>query len=341
MKCAKNDPLQFWQERKLSNRLLLPLSGIFAGASLLRRHAYRRQWLASGHPGVPVIVVGNIFVGGTGKTPLVIFLLNWLKTRGLNPGVVSRGYGIKKQDKPRLLDVHSLAAEVGDEPLLIWKKTNAPVVVAANRLEGAIKLVQECACNVIIADDGLQHYRLQRDIEIAITDAMRGLGNGWLLPAGPLREPPKRLDHVDWALINGGQGGEDSFRLELKSCYNLLDTTVKPLSFFQNKKVHAVAGIGNPARFFNSLKSASIDVIAHAFPDHHSYRLADISFADSLPILITEKDAVKLAPLLTNSCDLPQADFSAGVWAVEASLSYDDNFVAKLERLLREKAVLK
>jgi tetraacyldisaccharide 4'-kinase len=294
-----------------------------------------------------VVVVGNIFVGGTGKTPFVIFLVNWLRARGMHPGVVSRGYGSGTSETLSSVSSNSLASEVGDEPLLIHSKTHCPVVVCRDRLQAAHSLVTHHACDVIVTDDGLQHYRLQRNVEIAITDTQRGLGNGWLLPAGPLREKPERLDSVDWAVWHGkrDESGmaqpEDRFWLELTQCRSLhTDDQRVEIKAFAGKTVHAVAGIGHPYRFFESLEAAGIDVIAHPFPDHHAFVQEDIDFGDTLPILVTEKDAVKLTPLFAYYQQGETSRNEKGVsrvWAVETHLQAEPPFYEKLARIFDAK----
>jgi tetraacyldisaccharide 4'-kinase len=247
------------------------------------------------HLPVPVIVVGNITVGGTGKTPLVIALVEALRARGHRPGVVSRGYGAN-DDIPRLLDAESNVAQVGDEPLLIFEATDAPVAVGRDRVEAGRLLLAHHDCDVIVADDGLQHYPLLRNVEICVIDGERRFGNGLLLPAGPLREPISRLESVDFLVCNGGEAraGEAPMRLAGDTAVALLDSAKrKLLSDFSGQRVHAIAGIGNPARFFDALRAAGIDVVEHAFPDHHAFGAVDLDFGDDAPVLMTSKDAVK------------------------------------------------
>ncbi len=247
---------------------------------------------------VPVIVVGNIAVGGTGKTPFVIWLVERLREWGWRPGVISRGYGGSAPQYPFAVCADSDPSHCGDEPLLIARRCECPVVVAPDRVAAARALLAQSAVDVIVADDGLQHYRLGRDLEICLVDGARGLGNAALLPAGPLREPPQRLREVDLVVANG-PGWDDAalrpLRMQLHSeqAHNLLSGAAQPLAAFRGRRVHAVAGIGRPARFFEMLRAAGIDAIEHPFADHHAYVPAELAFGDALPVLMTEKDAVK------------------------------------------------
>jgi tetraacyldisaccharide 4'-kinase len=294
---------------------LRTLSRVFGLAVRLRRAAYARGLCSSRRVAKPVIVVGNLTVGGSGKTPLVIWLAQQLRERGLHPGVVLRGYGgmAVTGRVPCLVTPDSDAAVVGDEALLLRLRTGVPVVVGRDRVGAAQRLIA-AGVDVIIADDGLQHLRLARDFEIAVIDGARGLGNGYLLPAGPLREPAERLARVDAVVINGERGasvdaaGADAhamagaapgFVMRLSGEWlRTLAGNAEPvaLASLAGRRVHAVAGIGNPARFFAQLAAAGLEVIAHAFPDHHRYRAAELEFDDGLPLLMTEKDAVKCRP---------------------------------------------
>lgn len=276
----------------LSWRLLARLYG---AVTALRRHAYRRGWLRSYRLEKPVVVVGNISVGGTGKTPLTVALIQALAARGLRAGVVSRGYGGSERG-PLLVAADSRAAQVGDEPLLIHHLSGAPVAIGRDRVAAARLLLDSTALDVILADDGLQHYRLGRKVEICVIDGARRFGNRRLLPAGPLREPLSRLDSVDFRVCNGGLAHADEVSLHLREdgARRLLAPAERvPLEQFAQRRVHAVAGIGNPQRFFDSLRACRIEVVAHAFADHHLFTPQDLAFGDELPVLMTEKDAVK------------------------------------------------
>jgi tetraacyldisaccharide 4'-kinase len=274
----------------------LPIAAVFGAVSGLRRGMYRRGWLKSEHLPVPVIVVGNISVGGAGKTPLVIALVEGLRARGFRPGVVSRGYGGSARS-PLLLDVQPDPSLVGDEPALVRRRTGVPVAIGRDRPAAARRLLSQ-AVDLIIADDGLQHYALARDVELCVVDGVRRFGNGRLLPAGPLREPITRLQSVDFVICNGGgpRAGEVPMTLAMGDAVSLSDAShTKPLADFAGARVHAVAGIGNPARFFEALRRLGIDVVEHPLPDHHVYSASDLDFGDDLPLLMTEKDAVKCA----------------------------------------------
>ncbi|MGB0132817.1 tetraacyldisaccharide 4'-kinase [Dokdonella sp.] len=243
---------------------------------------------------VPVVVIGNITAGGTGKTPLVLAMIDALRERGWKPGVVSRGYG-GSADNPILLDDFPDPAVVGDEPALIRRRTHVPVAIGRNRPEAARQLLEQDV-DVILADDGLQNPSLARDIEICVIDGRRRFGNGSLLPAGPLRESIDRLRQVDLVVCNGGQAEPGEIHMALQGDQaQRLDTADAPrnLAMFSGSTVHAIAAIGNPRRFFDSLGAHGIDVIEHAFGDHHALTRADLEFGDELPILMTEKDAVK------------------------------------------------
>ena len=274
--------------------LFLPFSWLFAFCAAIRRWLYHTGWIKTHRFTVPVIVVGNITVGGTGKTPLVISLAHFLQAHGYRPGIVSRGIGGKKRLQPYWVQSHDSAAEVGDEAILL-AHTGCPVVIGIDRVAVVQDLLQHSTCNIVISDDGLQHYRLERDIEIAIVDGARRFGNQCLLPAGPLREPISRLQKVDFVIVNGGdQDDEFTMTLETASLIALKNHQHQiGLADFPVKKVHAIAGIGHPERFFNSLRKAGFAVMEHVFPDHHLYQAYELDFTDDLPIIMTEKDAVK------------------------------------------------
>jgi tetraacyldisaccharide 4'-kinase len=293
-----------WGQRNLwSALLLLPLSWLFGCIVALRRLAYRTALCRSQRLPVPVIVVGNISVGGTGKTPLVLWLVERLREHGYKPGIISRGYGGKAQ-RPQGVAATSDPFLLGDEPVLLARRARCPVWVGRDRVAaGRALLAAHQDCDVIISDDGLQHYALQRDVEIAVVDAQRGFGNGWLLPAGPLREPPSRLLEVDAIVSNGDNGKNMPHRYTMRLCgeifRNLADAsrTVKA-GHFAGQHLHAVAGIGHPQRFFQQLRQMGLAVEAHAFPDHHPFRLEDLQIHGADAILMTEKDAVKCAAFL-------------------------------------------
>lgn len=288
--------------------LLVPFSWMFRAVAALRRALYRAGILRSEKLPVPVIVVGNIIVGGSGKTPLVLWLAARLREAGHTPGIISRGYGAKntkggtKTEGVRQVVATDDPASAGDEPVLLARRAGCPVWVGRNRVAAARALLAaHPSCNVIISDDGLQHYALARDIEIAVIDGARMFGNGLLLPAGPLREPLSRLAKVDAVVVNGesdeqslSAGPRFEMNLRMQEIYNLLNSnnTIDPARLAA-LRVHAVAGIGNPQRFFTALEELGITFTAHAYPDHHAYSESDLQFANCDAVVMTEKDAVK------------------------------------------------
>ncbi len=285
----------FWYQGAVPPWWTRPLSALFALIVRLRRAAYARGWLRSGRPACPVIVIGNITVGGTGKTPLTIWLVNELQSCGLRVGVVLRGYR-GTAPGPLLLDDDTDAASAGDEAVLIRRRTGCQVAVDSNRLRAA-RLLEQADVQLIIADDGLQHLALQRDLEIAVIDGARGFGNGRLLPAGPLREPVSRLDSLALLVQNGGEFLRDPRALRMQLAAQplraLAGAAAMPLEQLHGHAVHAVAAIGHPQRFFATLRAAGLSVREHGFPDHHRFNAAELQFGDALPVLMTEKDAVK------------------------------------------------
>lgn len=271
------------------------LAALFGGLAALRRRAYRRGWFRTRRPDCPVIVVGNITAGGTGKTPLVIWLAGLLQDHGYRPGIVSRGYGGRPGPGVRLVASDTDPALAGDEPVLIARRTGLPVAVHPARPRAAAYLVDSLGVNVVIADDGLQHYALGRDIEICLLDGERRLGNGYLQPAGPLREGPWRLTTVDHVVVNGeARPGQAEMRLAMDTARSLETGEQLPLERFAGRRVHAAAGIGNPERFFSQLEEHGLEVERHPFPDHHAFGPGELDFADGRPVFITEKDAVRL-----------------------------------------------
>ncbi|HET7032624.1 MAG TPA: tetraacyldisaccharide 4'-kinase [Casimicrobiaceae bacterium] len=313
---------------------LRPVSIAFGAAVALRRALYRSGLRRSVTLPVPVVIVGNITVGGSGKTPLVAALVRALAQRGFNPGVVSRGYGRDRgDDAPILVGAHDDPRRVGDEPLLL-ARAGCIVAVARDRVSaGRALLARHPECDVIVADDGLQHYRLERTVEIAVVDGTRALGNGWLLPAGPLREPAARLDEVDAVvtLVTAGARAKpprrDAFAMTLSTGEFVRvgsPETTAPASAFFGDEVHAVAGIGDPKRFFAQLNSLGIRAIEHPFPDHHRFTAADIAFAGARAVLMTEKDAVKCEAFAGQRC-----------WYLPVRAEVDDALVALIEKRIR------
>ena len=286
--------------------LLLPLTALFFILSSIRRFAFGLGLFKSYSVSKPVIVVGNIGVGGNGKTPVVIHLVELAKTLGLKPGVISRGYGGKADVYPYSLSKQSTTEQAGDEPILIFNRCQVPVVVGSDRVANSQKLI-ELGCDVIISDDGLQHYRLQRDLEIIVVDGKRLFGNGLLLPAGPLREGSWRLNNADIVIFNGeGKAREGDCQIRDKSslmrlvatklCHMQTGTELNLIDFLANNiKVNAIAGIGSPQRFFDTLQQLGFNLEnQQGFIDHKNFSPNDFNqFKDDLPLLMTEKDAVK------------------------------------------------
>ncbi len=294
---------RLWYGESAWQRWLAPLSGVFARLVELRRRAYRQGVLKSRRASVPVIVVGNITVGGTGKTPVTLWLAERLKVMGSKPGIVSRGYGGHVGKLPVNVTEESDPAVVGDEPLLMARRIVCPVAVHPDRFAAA-ELLAEMGCDVVIADDGLQHYGLAREYEIAVVDGRRGFGNGRLLPAGPLREPVARLESVDRIMLRAGPdervtalpAGDSRvtrFSLAAGAVRSLRGARELSLEAFAGETVHAVAGIGNPQGFFELLETHGLTVIPHAFADHAVFSPAALEFADDHAVIMTEKDAVK------------------------------------------------
>ena len=275
---------------------MVPLSVLFQGAVALRRLAYAKKGKKVERLPVPVIVVGNLTVGGTGKTPLTIWLVEFLTQCGYRPGVVSRGYGGAKLDKPLAVHADSDPSDAGDEPVLIARRTGCPVTVFPGRAEAGRVLLAETACDILIADDGLQHYGLARDVEICVVDGERRFGNGQCLPAGPLREPVERLNGVDLVVCRGAaRENEFPLTLSLGDAVNLSDASLhRPLDHFVGTRpLYAMAGIGHPGRFFADLRQAGLSFEERVFPDHYRFTPEDLKFGDQATVLMTEKDAVK------------------------------------------------
>ncbi|HLF98627.1 MAG TPA: tetraacyldisaccharide 4'-kinase [Methylococcaceae bacterium] len=304
---------------------LRALAALYRGVVAIRRRLYLNGWRRIERLPVPVLVVGNISVGGTGKTPLVIALVEILRAAGFCPGVVSRGYGGRAKHWPQRVTALSEPLEVGDETVLIALRAGCPVMAGPDRVVAA-RALREGGCDAIVSDDGLQHYRLGRDVEIAVVDGARGLGNGLCLPAGPLREPPERLQAVDFVVRNGGDArpGEFLMRLGGNAAVRLGDGQTRPLASFAGRKVRALAGIGNPERFFDHLRAFGLDVEARAFPDHHVFRAEDLTWGEDVPLLMTEKDAVKCRAFSRES-----------LWSVPVRAVLPPEFAASVLNLLR------
>lgn len=307
---------EHWSRRALPAVLLLPLSALFWLITTVRRALYRKGWLRSVRLPVPVIVVGNIAVGGSGKTPVVQWLVESLRALGYRPGVVSRGYG-GTVSGVALVTPDADPEHHGDEPVLLARVCGCPVAIGADRPAAAHHLLQaHPECDVLISDDGLQHYRLGRDVELIVLDPAT-LGNAWLLPAGPLREGVSRLRHCDLVILHGDEAAAHEWsngavplrRMHLlgDTVYRLDDPMVgRPLTDFGGFRVHAIAGIGRPERFFAQLTAAGLEVQPHPFVDHHRFTPDDFVFDDDAPSIMTAKDAVKCGAFsLTDAWVLP------------------------------------
>jgi len=295
------------------------MSGLF----FLLSHA-RRLWLtqvikAKKNNAIPVVVIGNINVGGTGKTPLTCRLVELLGQQGIKVGIISRGYGSHAPYYPYALAKGENATIVGDEPKLLRDRLDCPVVIGSDRNE-AIKLLSEQGVDLILSDDGLQHYKMARDYEVVVLDAVRKLGNGWLLPAGPLREGAWRLNKVN-AIVENGSKGSSSMSITATAWVNAKTHKRKPLNYFDGKRLHAVAGIGNPQRFFSTLDDLNVEHVGHVFVDHHKFVESDLSLADEFSdqLVMTEKDWVKCAEFADES-----------MWYLEISACLDNQLEAKL-----------
>lgn len=292
-------------------KLLRPLEWLYRNAVARRHRAYASGRKSVQRLPVPVIVVGNITLGGTGKSPLVAWLGRWLAGQGWRPGIVSRGYGGKAPHYPFQIGIDASVIEAGDEPLMLAQQTGLPVMVDPERPRGARSLI-DAGCDIVIADDGLQHLALGRDIELVVVDGKRGFGNGRCLPAGPLREPLSRLDEVDATVVNGESEktfhcSNDimSYQMQLRPAQwrHLVDGVCYPVDrqpFYS--PVHALAGIGHPSRFFATLENLGIEVREHPLADHHRFSAEDLRFDDDLPVVMTAKDAVKCRPFAHEHC---------------------------------------
>lgn len=298
------------------------VAGMFRIATDLRRTAYDRGWFESQRVPAKVIVVGNFTAGGTGKTPLILALAERLRIAGWRPAIVSRGHG-RQSRAPVKVESGTPASDCGDEPKLLYERSGLPVYVDTDRVAACRRAIEE-GCNIVLADDGLQHRRLRRDVEIEVIDGERRYGNGLMLPAGPLREKPRS---VAWRIVNGGeaQPGEWPMVLNFSALRSLRGDEACDISAFVGCRVHAVAGIGNPQRFFSALRRRGLDIVEHAFPDHHRFEAADFAGMEA-PILMTEKDAVKCRALglagawyAPVAAELPDAFYSAFFKALQVA----------------------
>ncbi|MDR1012605.1 MAG: tetraacyldisaccharide 4'-kinase [Coxiellaceae bacterium] len=315
---------KFWQQRRIISYFLLPFSYIYLIIITLRKRYYQYRskiiFLA------PVIIVGNITIGGTGKTPLVICLANFLQQQGYNPGIIIRGYGGKNKGNPKLVTSKSNVEEVGDEALLITRQVTCPVIMNYDRVKAVKYLLKTYNCNVVISDDGLQHYRLPRDFEIAVIDDEFKFGNRFCLPAGPLREPLNRLNQIDFIIRNFNTqsptrilANEYSMILEPIIFHNINNPSItKTARDFKGEIIHAVAGIGRPQKFFQTLRQLNLTIIEHAFPDHYIFRSIDLTF-DEKTVIMTEKDAVKCDKMVDKN-----------LWYLEVKVRLENRFTRAL-----------
>jgi tetraacyldisaccharide 4'-kinase len=319
---------KYWYSSNAIALLLLPVSWFYCGIVCLRKKLYQLKIKKSFFAEKPLIVIGNIAVGGSGKTPLLIALCDYLQSKGYKPGVVSRGYG-GNVTGVKQVSQDDEASLVGDEPLMICQKTKVPVVVGADRVAAVNFLLAQNQCDVVLSDDGLQHYRMDRALEICVVDSVRGHGNGYCLPAGPLREPLSRLKEVDIIVYSNpdknmaATANQDGYILNFVDLHYLNSDKQAAVSSLAGKTVHAVAGIGNPLRFFQQLRDNGLTIVEHTFPDHHKYEESDFSGWDKECILMTEKDAVKC-----KSFTLPDA------WFVNVKAILTESLESKLANKL-------
>lgn len=328
----ENSLTKAWYEKNALSLVLRPVSWLFCALVFLRRLAYKIKLFRSTQLPVPVVIVGNITVGGTGKTPLVIALAELLKRKGYRPGIISRGYRGKARSWPQQVRHDSDPVIVGDEAVLITRRTLCPMAVGPDRVAAGRALIQYNDCDIILSDDGLQHYKLKRNVEIAVIDGVRRFGNGFCLPAGPLREPVKRLQQVDLKFTNDSAANDEILmQYQINSLVSLNDSdTTCELSEFKGKQVHAIAGIGNPQRFFDQLRANGLGVIEHSFPDHHEYKRKDVMFNDNLAVIMTEKDAVKCFRYA-----------SENTWYLPVSIKLPENFESQFIDLLKSTSKVK
>jgi len=344
MENKQTSRLQQWLENIWYNNgsgkfLLMPLTALYCSINSFQR--FKNSNNKTEFP-CPVIVVGNITVGGTGKTPLTIYIVKLLQKAGYKPAIITRGYGGQAATWPQSVTAESDPQLVGDEAVLMASRTQVPVYAGADRLQSIEALTKAHDCDVIISDDGMQHYKLPRDIQIAVLDGARMLGNGWCLPAGPLREKRQRLDACDLLVVNGevvehrknDLQGLPFFTMNLKGIMltNLVTHEQQTLANFSHKTVHAVTGIGNPQRFFNTLeKQGGLQLKTHSFPDHHDFIEADLQFGDDLPVIMTEKDAVKCHAFVKSAKNFVKNNF----WVLPVTAELEKTFGKAVLRLLK------
>ena len=336
----------FWAERRWPSKLLWPLSKLVCWEAARRLQSFEQNPPAK-NTTATILVVGNLVVGGSGKTPFIVWLVKQLQAHHLKVGIISRGYGGKSQQWPQWVTPESSAELVGDEPVLLAKQLGCPIAVSPVRADALAMLEQKAALDIIISDDGLQHYGLARDIEVVLVDSQRLWGNGLCLPAGPLRENKARLDQVDYLVYNGERCTADlessaieqkSFTMHLQPvCFRQVanPNIIKSIDLFSGQSVAAMAGIGNPQRFFDTLEGLSISIEAHSFKDHHAFCEEDFGVFDpSKPLLMTEKDAVKCAQLAVDKVTQQPKNW----WYLEVAPQADD---ALFDALYKRIQVLK
>mgnify|MGYP006132926355 FL=1 len=322
-----------WYKRSAWLFLLWPLSLITKFVSSRRRSKFLKDEGYSWKPEIPIIVIGNIVVGGTGKTPLVIWLANKLRGLGFKPGIVSRGYGGSAKKYPLLIEGTTTVQESGDEAQIIFKNTNLPVSVSPNRVQAAKYLIEETDCDVLISDDGMQHYALGRDIEIAVFDGLKGTGNDLCLPAGPLRESLERTSEVDFIISSTQELNHPLINEDYVMTYEpinwvrLLDgESFAAKDWPLTRSINAVAGIGNPLKFYNLLRDLGLDPIEHSFPDHYQFNEEDLTFNDNLPIIMTEKDAVRCKDMTIKN-----------IWYLRVEAKISEELATKIVDKMRSK----
>lgn len=317
-----------WYKEMYISAVFVPISMVYDDIIRFRAFLYKIGLFKKTKIAVPVIIVGNITVGGTGKTPLILCLARYLIEEGYKPGIISRGYGGNAESWPQWVDENSNVNQVGDEAVLMAKRANCPLAVGPERVKAAEMLLENSDCNIILSDDGLQHYALERDIEIIVVDGERRFGNGYILPCGPLRESVARLQKVDLVIVNGDATEDNEFSMAIKGdvAVNITTNEEKLLTEFSSFSCHALAGIGNPKRFFDILEQRGLSIQNHAFPDHHKFSLEDITFNDDKPVLMTEKDAVKCLQFATDKH-----------WYLPVKAVPQPQFIEKLLALIEEK----
>ncbi len=322
---------QGWRQAGWLNYLLFPLSLVYGLLMLARRYCYQLGVFKRISLAVPVIVVGGVTVGGSGKTPVALSLVRHFQDRGFRPGVICKGYRGHSPFWPREVNDSTTAALVGDEAQLIYELTGVPVVAGPERARNGVCLIDKFGCNILFSDDGFQHHALGRDLDIVALDGQVGYGNGWCLPAGPLREFRSQIKRADIVLVNGADeefrvAGLQAYRMSMRlsEAYNLSSGIRKPLSEFTDRPVHGVAGVGNPIRFFRQLERLGLDVIRHPFPDHHPFTESDLDFGGDGWVLMTEKDAIKCRDMTIKS----------KLWAIPAVPEIDSRVFDRIDQLI-------